>query len=78
MTQACSETVFRVEPIRGTIVAPRCVSAEERSIFFRRGHLTSRSTRVEVLNPLAIKKLIGTPRRRGSSPPLLCDPGWVV
>ena len=32
----------------------------------------------EVLNPLAIKKKIGMYRRRGSSPPLLRDPGWVV
>ena len=35
-------------------------------------------TRVEVLNPLAIKRTIGMCRRRGSSPALLCDPGWVV
>ena len=31
-----------------------------------------------MLNPLAIKKIIGMYRRRGSNPPLLCDPGWVV
>ena len=42
------------------------------------GALTSRSMRVEVLNPLAIKNITGMYRRRGSNPPLLCDPGWVV
>ena len=34
--------------------------------------------RVEVLNPFAIKNIIGMYRRRGSNPPLLYDPGWVV
>ena len=28
-----------------------------------------------MLNPLAVKKTIGMYRMRGSSPPLLCDPG---
>ena len=31
-----------------------------------------------VLNPLAIKEPTGMYRRRGSNPPFLCDPGWVV
>ena len=31
-----------------------------------------------MLNPFAIKRTIGMYRRRVSSPPLLCDPGWVV
>ena len=37
-------------------------------------------TRVDVLNPLAIQKIveIGMYRRRGSSNPFLCDPGWGV
>ena len=28
--------------------------------------------------PTRDKNIIGMYRRRGSNPPLLCDPGWVV
>ena len=31
-----------------------------------------------MLNPAREQNHAGMYRRRGSSPPLLCDPGWVV